>query len=133
VPLTDFQRAVLGLLARNRSPDSYLAGGAALHFAPQSTRYSNDLGFFHDSVERVASAYTEDARLLAGAGYGIHVEISQPGFVRATVQRGSDGTLIDWAHDSAWRFLPPVRDPLGGFPAARGGSGRQQDAGGGGP
>lgn len=30
VPLTEFQRSLLALLARNRSPDSYLAGGAAL-------------------------------------------------------------------------------------------------------
>ena len=34
VPLTEYQRSLLALLARNRSPDSYLAGGAALHFPP---------------------------------------------------------------------------------------------------
>lgn len=66
MPLTDFQRGVLALLARNRTPESYLAGGAALHFLPNSTRYSQDLDFY-------------------------------------------------WAHDSAWPFLPPVRDLLGGF------------------
>jgi len=26
-----------------------------------------------------------------------------------------DATRIDWAHDSAWRFMPLVHDPLGGF------------------
>jgi predicted nucleotidyltransferase component of viral defense system len=45
MPLTVFQRAVLRLLAQNRRPDSYLAGGAALHFAPNSQRFSNDLDF----------------------------------------------------------------------------------------
>lgn len=25
-------------------------------------------------------------------------------------------TLVDWAHDSAWRFMPLARDPLGGLP-----------------
>jgi len=41
--------------------------------------------------------------------------LSQPGFVRALVSRGDAHTRIDWAHDSAWRFMPPVRDPLGGY------------------
>jgi hypothetical protein len=71
VPLTEFQRRLLADLAP--SDDRYLAGGAAMHFAPNSTRYSDDLDFFHDSGAR------------------------------------------DWAHDSAWRFMPLVRDPLGGL------------------
>lgn len=115
MPLTDFQRVVLALLAQNRSPDSYLAGGAALHFAPNSVRYSDDLDFFHDSVERVATAFAEDSTLLRAAGYGVQVELSQPGFVRALVRKGDEASRIDWAHDSAWRFMPPVRDELGGF------------------
>lgn len=40
--------------------DRYLAGGAAMHFAPNSTRYSDDLDFFHDSEERVATAFAAD-------------------------------------------------------------------------
>ena len=43
VPLTPYQREVLALLAQTRTPDSYLAGGAALHIAPNSIRYSHDL------------------------------------------------------------------------------------------
>jgi hypothetical protein len=115
VPLTNFQRGVLALLAPSRSPDSYLAGGAALHFTPNSVRFSNDLDFFHDSVARVATAYGQDAALLTEAGYAVEVEVSQPGFVRAIVGRGEEATRIDWAHESAWRFMPPVQDPLGGF------------------
>jgi hypothetical protein len=115
VPLTKFQRGVLALLAPSRSPDSYLAGGAALHFTPNSVRFSNDLDFFHDSVARVATAYGQDAALLTEAGYAVEVEVSQPGFVRAIVGRGEEATRIDWAHESAWRFMPPVQDPLGGF------------------
>ncbi len=60
MPLTSFQTDLATLLAQNRTPDSYLAGGAALHFAPNSKRYSNDLDYFHDSVERVASAFADD-------------------------------------------------------------------------
>ncbi len=115
VPLTEFQRALLALLAQTRTPESYLAGGAALHFAPNSTRYSDDLDFFHDSAQRVASAFAEDSVLLESGGYDIEVEISQPGFIRATVKHGEEATRIDWAHESRWRFMPPVRDSLGGY------------------
>lgn len=115
MPLTEFQRQVLALVGKSRTPDSYLAGGAALHFKPNSTRFSNDLDFFNDSVERVASAFAEDRTALVDAGFLVAIEISQPGFVRATVRRGDEATRIDWAHDSAWRFMPPVRDSLGGF------------------
>ena len=38
MPLTDFQKALARLLSVNRSPDSYLAGGAALHIEPNSQR-----------------------------------------------------------------------------------------------
>jgi hypothetical protein len=115
LPLTGYQREILALLARNRTPDSYLAGGAALHIAPNSIRYSNDLDFFHDSAERVATAFSTDSGLLTESGHTVHVELSQPGFIRAAVSRGEDASRIDWAHDSAWRFLPPVRDELGGY------------------
>lgn len=115
MPLTKFQREILALVAESRSPDSYLAGGAALHFSPESLRYSNDLDFFHDSTERVATAFAADSRLLEIAGITISIELSQPGFIRATVARDSESTRIDWAHDSAWRFMPPVRDELGGY------------------
>ncbi|MDX1579094.1 MAG: hypothetical protein R3266_11440 [Gemmatimonadota bacterium] len=115
MPLTGFQRELLALLARNRTPDSHLAGGAALHFEPHSTRYSDDLDFFHDSSERVASAFAEDSSLLEEAGYEIEVLLSQPGFIRALVRHDDGATRVDWAHESAWRFMPPVRDPLGGY------------------
>jgi hypothetical protein len=115
VPLTGFQRTVLRLLAENRSPDSYLAGGAALHFEANSRRFSNDLDFFHDSEERVASAFAADADVLRRAGVVVDVELSQPGHIRALVSQGNDSTRIDWAHDSSWRFMPPVRVEGGGY------------------
>jgi hypothetical protein len=115
VPLTEFQREILALLARTRTPGSYLAGGAALHFAPNSLRFSDDLDFFHDSVERVAKAFAEDRALLEEEGYALDAELSQPGFIRALVRRGGQVTRIDWAHDTAWRFLPPLKDEVGGY------------------
>lgn len=63
----------------------------------------------------MAAAFTADLGLLTGAGYEVQVELSQPGFIRAVVRRNGEATRVDWAHDSAWRFMPPVRDALGGF------------------
>ncbi len=115
MPLTALQKSLAQLLAANRSPDSYLAGGAAIHFEPQSARYSNDLDYFHDSVERVAQAFASDRELLVQAGCVVSVEMSQPGYLRALVSRAHDATKIEWAHDSAWRFMPTVLDAELGY------------------
>jgi hypothetical protein len=115
VPLTDFQARLARLLSAGRTPDSYLAGGAALHVEPNTTRYSNDLDYFHDSEERVASAFADDRRTLIAAGYDVEIEISQPGYVRATVRKGGGSSKVEWAHDSAWRFLPAVRHETTGY------------------
>ena len=115
MPLTTFQRELLAALADAPTDDRYLAGGAAMHFAPNSIRYSDDLDFFHDSEVRVAAACAADSERLKRAGYVIAVELSLPGFVRAVVRRGDQSTRVDWAHNSAWRFMPLVRDPLGGL------------------
>ncbi len=115
MPLTPFQRSLLAELAAAPTEDRYLAGGAAMHFAANSARYSDALAFFHDSEARVAAAFTSDRERLQRAGYTVAVELSLPGFVRAVVRRDADATRVDWAHDSAWRFMPLVRDPLGGL------------------
>jgi hypothetical protein len=115
MPLTIFQRQVLALLAPNRAPDSYIAGGTALHFKPNSTRYSRDVDIFHDSLELVAEAFSKDSETLRENGCDVDVRISQPGFVRAVVSREQDATQIDWAQESTWRFMPVVRDEIGGF------------------
>ena len=115
MPLTEFQRRLLADLAATPTDDRYLAGGAAMHFAPNSTRYSDDLDVFHDTEARVSSAFARDAETLRRAGYVVDVQLTLPGFVRAVVSRGEQTTRIDWAHDSAWRFMPLVRDELGGL------------------
>lgn len=115
VPLTPYQEEVARLLSANRTFDSYLAGGAAIHLEPQTTRYSNDLDYFHDSAERVAEAFTLDRACLSGAGHDVAIEMSLPGYVRATVTKGETSTKVEWAHDSAWRFMPTVRHDLAGY------------------
>jgi hypothetical protein len=115
MPLTDFQKVLVRLLSVNRAPDSYLAGGAALHFEPNSLRYSKDLDFFHDSEQRVARAFEGDHALLIGHGCAVEVDLRIPGYVRALVRKGGETTRIEWAHDSAWRFLPTLEDPDCGY------------------
>ena len=115
MPLTPFQQQLLADLSTLPNDERYLAGGAALHFAPHSERFSNDLDFFHDSVERVARAFAIDAAQLRLRGYEVATDLSQPGFIRATVTRRGDATRVDWAHDSAWRFMPLVQDSRGGW------------------
>jgi hypothetical protein len=115
VPLTHFQAGIAKLVAGNRSPDSYLAGGAGLHLQPNSKRYSNDLDYFQDSEARVASAFGDDREDLARAGYALDVTLQQPGFVRAIVSKDGESTKVEWARDSAWRFLPPVADATAGY------------------
>lgn len=43
------------------------------------------------------------------------IDLNQPGYVRAVVREGDDATRVEWARDSAWRFMPPVRDERVGF------------------
>jgi hypothetical protein len=115
VPLTAFQQQLLATLAAAANDDRYLAGGAALHFAPNSVRYSDDLDFFHDAEDRVARAFAADRARLESAGYRVSVESTLPGFVRTLVERAGEATRVDWARDTAWRFMPLVRDALGGW------------------
>jgi hypothetical protein len=115
MPLTPFKKKLSRLLAANRAPDSYLAGGAALHRLPNSKRYSNDLDFFQDSEKRVAEAFAADRAALESAGIKVSVELAQPGYIRALAEKGDEGTKIEWAHDSAWRFMPAVKVPDAGY------------------
>lgn len=115
MPLTDYQAALARLLSGNRTFDSYLAGGAAILIDPESKRFSRDLDYFHDSEARVAEAFSADRKTLEAAGYSLEIDLDRPGYVRAVVQREGEATKIEWAHDSAWRFLPTVRDERLGF------------------
>ena len=115
MPLTGHQAELARLLSRNRSVDSYLAGGAAILIEPNTSRYSRDLDYFHDSEVRVAEAFAADRKLLEAGGYSLEVDLNQPGYIRAVVRRGDEETKVEWAHDSSWRFMPPVRDGRFGY------------------
>ena len=49
-----------------------------------------------------------DRTLLEAAGYTVDPLRERPGFVEATVSRGGQRLLVEWARDSAYRFFPLV-------------------------
>lgn len=106
MPLTTFQARVAKILSGNRSKDSYLAGGAAMHFEPNSIRYSQDLDYFHHSEVLVAEAFKADTVSLKSGGIELKTEIAIPGYIRATARSENEVTKIEWAHESAWLFMP---------------------------
>ena len=114
MPLTPFQASVLALLAPTRTEASYLAGGSALHLGAQGERYSEDLDIFYTSAAASKQAFAADAIRLRDAGLAVTVIAERQGFVSARVSQGETATVVDWAHESAWRFLPLVPLPGGG-------------------
>ncbi|RKZ13146.1 hypothetical protein DRQ53_13755 [bacterium] len=115
MPLTKLQAHLGRLLAENRSEDSYLAGGAAILASPNSERYSHDLDYFHDTAERVASAFESDRGILVERGCQLDIELSQPGYIRAIVRLDGEATKIEWAQDSTWRFMPVLKSESFGY------------------
>lgn len=115
MPLTQFQAVLAKLLAENRTESSHLAGGAALNFKPNSVRYSNDLDYFHDEVDGVEQAFTQDKELLQKNKYNLKIELQKQGYIRAVVEKDQQKTKIEWAYDSAWRFMPAQKSKELGY------------------
>jgi hypothetical protein len=115
MPLTQFQKGVVRLLAAHRNPDSHLAGGAVINRADTSFRYSDDLDIFHDAAESVVTCAEADAKELRAAGYVVEWRLRQQGFFRAEVSQGEESGRLDWSHDSAFRFFPVEPDDEFGY------------------
>jgi hypothetical protein len=115
MPLTDFQKKIAKLLSVNRTEDSHLAGGAALHAKPGSLRYSEDLDYFHDSEKRVIAAFDQDRSLLEKNNYVCRIDMSQRGYIRCIVEQKKQATKVEWAQDTSWRFMPVQQDPDLGY------------------
>lgn len=113
MPLTDFQRQVLGTIALNRDPESYIAGGTVLQ--REGIRNSDDIDIFHDREERLATAIVVDEQSLKNAGYKVEWRLRSQTFYRAIVEREGAMTRLEWAVDSDFRFLPTQADPQFGF------------------
>jgi hypothetical protein len=111
--LTNIQREVCRVIAKQRiaSGESYVAGGAALNTLLEAPRISQDLDLFHDTTAALAATWTADRAALLDVGYGLEVVRERPAFVEAIVRRGLESVILQWTHDSAFRFFPLVEHP----------------------
>ncbi len=110
MPLGDFERQVLRVIAANRNPDSYVAGATVLHQSADSPRASRDVDVFHDTAPSLAAAVIADSTSLRSAGFEVEVTMAESSFHRAEVRRHESRTKIEWACDSAFRFFPTEPD-----------------------
>lgn len=113
VPLTKLQSHVLRVLAAERSPDSYIAGGVALN--REGPRFSADIDIFQDTERRLEAAAAADEKALAEAGLKLAWKAILTGKREAEVEGLGDMMRLEWVHDSAFRFFPPQRDELFGY------------------
>jgi hypothetical protein len=110
MPLGDFEREVLRLLAANRHPDSFVGGATVLHQSPASPRASKDVDYFHDTIESLKASVQRDVSTLRSAGYEVDLGEPQDTFQRALLRKGSGKTKVEWVFDSAFRFFPVEAD-----------------------
>jgi hypothetical protein len=115
MPLGDFEKTVLRLLAANRNPESYVAGATVFLRREDSHRQSRDIDVFHDTVQSLRAAVTKDAAVLEQNGYVLSWTDTQEMIQRATVSRAGHSTKLEWVYDSAFRFFPILPDDDLGF------------------
>jgi hypothetical protein len=112
MPLGEIEKEVLRVMAANRNPDSYVAGGTVLHQDPGSPRTSEDVDVFHDAPESLTTAFEWDVAALRGAGFEVQpVGRQHDTLRRAVVRKAGHQTKVEWAQDSAFRFFPVESDP----------------------
>jgi hypothetical protein len=116
MPLTPLQERVLSAIRSVRHPGSHVAGSLPMHASSDSDRESRDIDLFHDAIAALQAACTTDLTALDQAGFQVRRSQSwSDTFRRAIVTDASDTVEIDWAVDAAWRFFPPIADPLMGW------------------
>jgi len=115
MPLGPFESEILRCIAKNRSPDSHVAGATVLNLLKNSPRTSKDIDIFHDTKEALTDAFTTDCLSLKESGYEIAVQRDLDTFKRAVVSSENQKTKIEWVNDSAFRFFPTEPDPHLGY------------------
>lgn len=108
MPLDEFQKHVLKLLCAQRSPASYIAGGAPI--AAVTARFSGDFDIFHDRADLVAEAARADERVLKEHGLSVSWTRKGVGVWSGEVLGGPAPLRLDWAHDAGFRFMPVQPD-----------------------
>ena len=115
MPLTPIQTDSLRCLAKQRHPESHVAGGSAINRSPSSPRYSADIDLFHDRVDAVVEAADADAAALRGEGFAVDWSLRSPAMQSARVKRGGDELKLEWCYDSPFRFFPAQVDAVFGY------------------
>ena len=95
MPLTEYQRCVLRLLAANRSPDSYVAGGTLVHQGDATPRDCIDIDLIHDPAASVVACAAVDIATLEAHGYRVNRLLDGRSLIRAMVERDAFSVLID--------------------------------------
>jgi hypothetical protein len=114
VPLTRLQSHLLRILARQRSPDSDVAGAIGLN--REGPRFSNDIDIFQDGDERLVAIAESDAALIAAAGLQVTALPSRGSSKRTALIEGlGEKTQIEWVADADFRFFPAQKDALFGY------------------
>jgi hypothetical protein len=113
VPLTKLQTHALRILAAQRSPDSYIAGGVALNRA--GPRFSGDIDIFQDSEDRLVTAAETDGAALVAAGLNLSWGKVQTGKRQAQIEGLGETMQLEWVADSDFRFFPAQQDELFGY------------------
>jgi len=87
---------------------SYVAGGVALNTLTNSPRVSRDIDIFHDVRESVETSWAADRSVLEKSGYIVDTLRGREGFIEASVVRGGESVVLQWALESAFRFFPLI-------------------------
>ena len=115
MPIADFEKTILRLLAANRNPESFVAGATVLLRDENSHRRSQDIDLFHDTAESLKIASEVDCAVLEKRGYQVSWDNVQPTFRRALIVREGRTTKLEWVFDSAFRFFPVEPDAELGY------------------
>ena len=113
MPLTELQTHVLRILAAQRSPDSYIAGGVALN--RDGPRFSGDIDIFQDSEHRLETAARADEVAIVQAGLRLTWQKVRDGKREALVAGLGEQMVLEWVADSDFRFFPTQADDLFGY------------------
>jgi len=113
VPLTNLQSYVLRILAAQRSPDSYIAGGVAIN--REGPRFSGDIDIFQDSEQRLATAADADIAAMLADGLKLTPLKIRSGRREFRVEGLGEQMILEWAVDSDFRFFPTQSDDVFGY------------------
>lgn len=111
MPLGEFEREVMRVIAGNRCEQSFVARASIIHQQPDSPRTSLDIDLFHDSEGVLATAWQQDMEVLKMGGYEVELELKTNTLIRGRVIKGGRETKVDWVVDSPFRFFPAEKDP----------------------